>query len=103
MFLRPSTTPTPMMCPTVPHASVSARVNPAGSPVCSPESRASSFSPAVAFLFADGASPKRPANNINDVLATIMMFVGEPMKAQRAPIAPPPRLLLAAGSITVDG
>ena len=72
MFLSPSTMPTPRMWPTAPHASVSARVNPAGSPVCSPESRASSFSPAVAFRFADGASPNRPANSISVVVVTMI-------------------------------
>lgn len=51
VFLSPSTMPTPRMWPTAPQASVSARVNPTGSPVCRPESRASSLSPAVA----DGA------------------------------------------------
>jgi hypothetical protein len=61
-----------MMCPTVPQAKVSARVNPAGSPVCKPESLASNFSPAVAFLFADGANPNLPANNIRVVDATII-------------------------------
>lgn len=72
MFLRPRTTPTPIMWPTVPQAKVSASVNPAGSPVCKPESLASSFSPAVAFLFADGANPNLPANSIKVVEATII-------------------------------
>ena len=61
-----------MIWPTVPQAKVSASVNPAGSPVCRPESRASSLSPAVAFLFADGASPNLPANNIRVVDVTII-------------------------------
>lgn len=74
MLLRPRTTPTPMMWPTLPHAKVSARVKPAGSPVCNPESLASSFSPAVDFLFADGANPNRPANSIRLVDITIICF-----------------------------
>jgi hypothetical protein len=53
--LRLSTMPTPRMWSTVSQASVSARVNPVGSPVCRPESSASSFSPVVALRFADGA------------------------------------------------
>ena len=72
MPLRPRTTPTPMMWPTTPHAKVSARVKPAGSPVCNPESLTSSFSPAVDFLFADGANPNRPANSIRLVDVTII-------------------------------
>lgn len=72
MFLRPRTTPTPIMWPTAPHAKVSARVNPARSPVCKPESLTSSFNPAVAFLFADGASPNLPANSMRLVLVTII-------------------------------
>jgi hypothetical protein len=51
------------MWPTAPHASVSASVNPAGSPVCRPESRASSLSPAVAFRFADGDQHQRRGRN----------------------------------------
>lgn len=79
MFLRPSTTPTPIMWPTTPHANVSARVKPAGSPVCRPESLASSFRPAVAFRFADGANPNRPANNIRLVEVTIIC-ISKPLK-----------------------
>ena len=94
MFLRPSTTPTPIICPTTPHPNVSARVKPAGSPVCRPESLASNFKPAVAFRFADGANPNRPANNIRLVEVTIIKFVGEPMKSQRAPRAPCPLRLM---------
>ena len=72
ILLRPRTTPTPIMCPTDPQAKVSARVKPAGSPVCNPESLISSFSPAVDFLFADGANPNLPANNIRLVLVIII-------------------------------
>ncbi|KAG6514985.1 hypothetical protein ZIOFF_025361 [Zingiber officinale] len=71
-LLRPKTIPTPKMCPTTPQAKVSAKVNPAGSPDCRPESRTSNRSPAVAFLFADGASPNLPANNIKVVHVTII-------------------------------
>ena len=72
MFLRPRTTPTPIMWPKDPHAKVSARVKPAGSPVCRPESLTSSFNPAVDFLFADGANPNLPANSIKVVEVTII-------------------------------
>lgn len=71
-FLSPKTTPTPMMCPTTPQAKVSAKVNPAGSPVCSPESRTSNLRPAVAFRLAEGARPNLPANSIRVVLVTII-------------------------------
>uniref|UniRef100_A0A2P2KRP3 Uncharacterized protein MANES_14G134800 n=1 Tax=Rhizophora mucronata TaxID=61149 RepID=A0A2P2KRP3_RHIMU len=54
----------------------------------------SSFSPAVAFLFADGASPNLPANSIRVVLVTIIKLVGEPMKSMRAPKAPFPFRLM---------
>ncbi|KAI9091408.1 hypothetical protein K1719_028219 [Acacia pycnantha] len=63
------------MWPTVPQAKVSARVKPAGSPVCKLESLTSSFTPAVAFLFADGANPNLPANNIRLVDATIICYL----------------------------
>nr|CAD1819679.1 unnamed protein product [Ananas comosus var. bracteatus] len=45
---------------------------PRRSPVCSPESRTSSFSPAVAFRLADGARPNRPANSIKLVVVIII-------------------------------
>lgn len=62
MALRPRTIPTPMMWPIAPKARVSARVNPAGSPVWRPDGLSTSCNPDRAFLFADGARPNLPAN-----------------------------------------
>jgi hypothetical protein len=70
--LSPRTIPTPIMCPNAPKAKVSVAVKPAGSPVCRPESLSTSLSPAVDFLFAEGASPNLPANNNKVVDATMI-------------------------------
>ncbi len=70
--LRPRTMPTPMMCPITPHAKVSVAVKPAGSPVCRPESLSTRWSPARAFLLAEGARPNLPATSIRVVDPTMI-------------------------------
>lgn len=81
--LSPNTIPTPIACPNAPKANTSAAVSPAGSLETRPDDLSDNLSPADAFLFAVGASPKRPATNGRVVERIIIWLVADPRYSAR--------------------